>query len=75
RLLHAVELLNEKILLLTTSLFREDYRMASCRTLDPFQWMAREAIQKLRDYENRVAEVSSMRDSREASTEDRQHGR
>ncbi|MCA8251576.1 hypothetical protein LGN12_31025, partial [Burkholderia multivorans] len=26
RLLHAVELLNEKILLLTTSLFREDYR-------------------------------------------------
>ncbi|MCA8456410.1 hypothetical protein LGN04_21060, partial [Burkholderia multivorans] len=25
RLLHAVELLNEKILLLTTSLFREDY--------------------------------------------------
>ncbi|MBY4673178.1 hypothetical protein K6W12_21315, partial [Burkholderia multivorans] len=29
RLLHAVELLNEKILLLTTSLFREDYRCAS----------------------------------------------
>ncbi|MDN7873679.1 hypothetical protein QZM26_30255, partial [Burkholderia multivorans] len=28
RLLHAVELLNEKILLLTTSLFREDYRMS-----------------------------------------------
>ncbi|MCO1414980.1 DNA methyltransferase [Burkholderia multivorans] len=26
RLLHAVELLNEKILLLTTSLFREDYQ-------------------------------------------------
>ncbi|MCA8251566.1 hypothetical protein LGN12_30970, partial [Burkholderia multivorans] len=29
RLLHAVELLNEKILLLTTSLFREDYRGAT----------------------------------------------
>ncbi|MCA8251125.1 hypothetical protein LGN12_28620, partial [Burkholderia multivorans] len=29
RLLHAVELLNEKILLLTTSLFREDYRFHS----------------------------------------------
>ncbi|MCA8457802.1 hypothetical protein LGN04_28265, partial [Burkholderia multivorans] len=28
RLLHAVELLNEKILLLTTSLFREDYPSA-----------------------------------------------
>ncbi|WP_261524142.1 hypothetical protein [Burkholderia multivorans] len=51
------------------------HRMESCRTLDPFQWMAREAIQKLRDYENRVVEVSSMRDSREASIEDRQHGR
>src|SRR5690606_17085332 len=34
RLLHAVELLNEKILLLTTSLFREDYR-ASCLRPSP----------------------------------------
>jgi hypothetical protein len=31
------------------------HRMESCRTLEPFQWMAREAIQKLRDYERRIA--------------------
>ncbi|UQN68288.1 hypothetical protein L0Z11_11385 [Burkholderia multivorans] len=30
------------------------HRMESCRTLDPFQWMAREAIEKLRQYESRV---------------------
>ncbi|MCB4347302.1 hypothetical protein LA345_25805 [Burkholderia vietnamiensis] len=30
------------------------HRMASCRTLDPFQWMAREAIAKLQQYESKV---------------------
>ncbi|WP_257835254.1 hypothetical protein [Burkholderia glumae] len=30
------------------------HRMASCRTLDPFQWMARDAIEKLRQYESMV---------------------
>ena len=34
------------------------HRMESCRTLDAFQWMAREAIQKLRAHENRVVSLS-----------------
>ncbi|WP_417222068.1 hypothetical protein, partial [Achromobacter spanius] len=35
RLLHAVELLNEKILLLTSSLLRGDYRATRCWVLPP----------------------------------------
>lgn len=37
------------------------HRMESCRSLDPFQWMARDAIEKLRQYEMKASNAHVTR--------------